>query len=53
MAYFPNTSCDINAHFNAANIIIDLTFCEFPSSSRVASWKLIRARRRLGWLCVC
>ncbi|KAI0314130.1 glycoside hydrolase family 16 protein [Amylostereum chailletii] len=26
-AYFPNTSCDIASHFNAANIIINLTFC--------------------------
>ncbi|KAI0314134.1 hypothetical protein OF83DRAFT_1138228 [Amylostereum chailletii] len=27
MAYFPNTSCNIDSHFNAANIIINLTFC--------------------------
>ncbi|KAI0314133.1 hypothetical protein OF83DRAFT_1085866 [Amylostereum chailletii] len=27
MASFPNTSCDIDSHFNTANIIINLTFC--------------------------
>ncbi|KAI0341217.1 endo-beta-glucanase [Trametopsis cervina] len=26
-AYFPNTSCDINSHFDANNIIINLTLC--------------------------
>ncbi|KAG6835745.1 hypothetical protein H0H93_015046 [Arthromyces matolae] len=26
-AYFPNTSCDIASHFDANNIIINLTFC--------------------------
>lgn len=27
VAYFPNTSCNIATHFNAHNIIINLTFC--------------------------
>ncbi|TCD68804.1 hypothetical protein EIP91_009671 [Steccherinum ochraceum] len=26
-AYFPDTSCDLDAHFGSNNIIIDLTFC--------------------------
>ncbi|KAI0059352.1 2 beta-glucanase [Artomyces pyxidatus] len=26
-AYFPNTDCDIASHFQASNIIINLTFC--------------------------
>ncbi|EKM60723.1 glycoside hydrolase family 16 protein [Phanerochaete carnosa HHB-10118-sp] len=26
-AYFPNTDCDINSHFDANNIIINLTLC--------------------------
>ena len=26
-AYFPNTDCDIASHFDANNIIINLTFC--------------------------
>ncbi|KAI0260898.1 2 beta-glucan [Gloeopeniophorella convolvens] len=26
-AYFPNTSCDINAHFGPANIIVDIDLC--------------------------
>jgi hypothetical protein len=28
-ANFPNTQCDINGKFGPANIIINLTFCEF------------------------
>ncbi|KAG2160252.1 glycoside hydrolase family 16 protein [Suillus bovinus] len=27
-AYFPNTYCDLASHFDANNIIINLTFCE-------------------------
>ncbi|KIK51183.1 glycoside hydrolase family 16 protein [Collybiopsis luxurians FD-317 M1] len=27
VAYFPNTSCNINSHFGPQNIIINLTFC--------------------------
>lgn len=32
-AYFPNTSCDINAKMGAHNIIINLTLCARASLS--------------------
>ncbi|KAG6807370.1 hypothetical protein H0H92_007814 [Tricholoma furcatifolium] len=35
-AYFPNTDCDIASHFDANNIIINLTFCgDWAGSSSV------------------
>ena len=32
-AYFPNTQCDINSKFTPSNIVINLTFCKFPTST--------------------
>lgn len=51
-AYFPDTSCDIDSHFGEQNIIINLTFCEYP----VRCMSFFNAdnaiRWGLGWRCV-
>ncbi|KNZ74687.1 putative glycosidase C21B10.07 [Termitomyces sp. J132] len=36
-AYFPNTNCDIASHFDANNIVINLTFCGDWAGSVYAS----------------
>lgn len=36
-ALFPNNQCDIGSHFDANNIIINLTFCKSGVSIRATS----------------
>lgn len=31
--YFPNTDCNIASSFGSLNIVINLTFCAYPSST--------------------
>jgi hypothetical protein len=50
-AWFPNTQCDLNKHFAAHNIIINLTLCGEASSHPVSGSACLtsyRRDRRLG-----
>lgn len=46
-AYFPNTQCDINSKFSPANIIINLTFCEFRFARQGSHTRLFISSKKL------